>query len=259
MAARRRRRIITAMMRTAIILTAITTLTMTIAEEALFHLMSLLSPAYPVGAFAHSSGLEWAVAADWVTGRAALEDWLRVVIGEGAGWNDAVLLSAAHRASALGDRRGLAAVGELAAAAHPALERRIEALSQGEAFRRIAVATLPAGATALLHEVPEGTLAYPVAVGIVAAGQGIALALTLTGYLHALLGNLVSAGQRLIPLGQTDGQAAILALKPVVLEVVQRVLTLPAGDPFDHLGSAAILADFASIRHETQYTRLFRT
>ena len=228
-------------------------------EEALYDLMSWLSPAYPVGAFAHSSGLEWAVAAGWVTSRAALEEWLETLLECGAGWSDAVLLSAAHHAVTARDRRKLADVAELAAAAHPSQERRVEALSQGEAFRCIAAATLPESATALLDGVPEGTLAYSVAVGSVAAAQGIDLASALTAYLHAYVGNLVSAGQRLIPLGQTDGQVAILALKPLVLATVERALALEDGDPFDRLGSAAILADCATIWHETQYTRLFRT
>jgi len=213
-------------------------------EEALYDLMSWLSPAYPVGAFAHSSGLEWAVAAGWVTSRAALEEWLETLLECGAGWSDAVLLSAAHHAVTARDRRKLADVAELAAAAHPSQERRVEALSQGEAFRCIAAATLPESATALLDGVPEGTLAYSVAVGSVAAAQGI---------------DLASALQRLIPLGQTDGQVAILALKPLVLATVERALALEDGDPFDRLGSAAILADCATIWHETQYTRLFRT
>lgn len=232
---------------------------MMMSEEALYYLMSWLSPAYPVGAFAHSSGLEWAVAAGWVTSGAALEEWLETLLKNGAGWNDAVLLSAAHRATAARDRRKLTDLAELAAAAHPSQERRVEALSQGEAFRRIAAATLPESATALLDGVPEGALAYSVAVGSVAAAQGIGLASTLTAYLHATTGNLVSAAQRLIPLGQTDGQAAILALKSVVLGTVERALALEEGDPFDQLGSAAIFADLASIWHETQYTRLFRT
>lgn len=232
---------------------------MTEADDALYHLLSWLSPAYPVGAFAHSNGLEWAVAAGWITGRTELEAWLGDVLVRGAGWNDAVLFAAAHRAATTKDRAALRAVAELAAAAHPSQERRVEALSQGEAFRRIAAATLPGESCVLLTDVPENEIAYAVAVAIVTAGWAIGLPAALTAYLHGFVANLVSAGQRLVPLGQTDGQLAMLALKPTVHDTVARAAALPEGDPFPFLGSATWLADSASIWHETQYTRLFRT
>jgi urease accessory protein len=232
---------------------------MTMAEEALYHLLSWLSPAYPVGAFAHSSGIEWAVGAGWIEDRQTLEDWLRDVLSEGAAWNDAVLLTAAHRATCAGDRTALDGIVALAAALHPSLERRTESLSQGDAFRRIATATMAEHPFDRADAVPDGELAYPVAVGMLAAAYGIGLAATLTAYLHGYLGNLVSAGQRLVPLGQTDGQTAIMALKPVVLAAIERAIALPDGDPFPFLGSATFAADLASMWHETQYTRLFRT
>jgi urease accessory protein len=231
----------------------------TMAEDALYHLMSWMSPAYPVGAFAHSSGLEWAVDAGWVTNRAELENWLRTVLESGAGWNDAALFAAAHRAAMARDRATLGQIAELAAALYPSSERRVESLSQGGAFRRAAAATMPVGAFQLLDEVDEEETAYPIAVAVLAAGQHIVPAVALTAYLHGYSANLVSAGQRLIPLGQTDAQATMLALKPIVLDVVERAVALPPGDPFRFLGSAAILADAASMWHETQYTRLFRT
>ncbi|HEX4192896.1 MAG TPA: urease accessory protein UreF [Stellaceae bacterium] len=237
----------------------VTAIRMMMAEEGLYHLLSWLSPAYPVGAFAHSSGLEWAIGAGWVDDRRALEDWLGDVLTRGAGWNDAVLVTAAHRAASASDRSTLVGIAELAAAAHPSHERRIESLAQGDAFRRIASATLPENTTMLLDDIAEGEIAYPIAVATLAAGHGIGLAATLTAYLHGMVGNLVSAGQRLIPLGQTDGQTAIMTLKPVVLATVQRAITIPVGDPFPFLGSATLTADLASMWHETQYTRLFRT
>jgi urease accessory protein len=226
---------------------------------SLYRLLSWLSPSYPVGAFTHSGGLEWAVEAGWVRRRADLEDWIAGLLDHGMGWSDAVLFTAAHRAVIRQDGPGLAAVAELAAAAHPSKERRIEALSQGEAFRRIAAVTLPAEALAPLAAVREGELAYPVAVAALVAAAGIGPAPSLTAYLHAFLANLVSAGQRLVPLGQIDGQTAIQTLAPVVLAVVARALALPGTDPFDHLGGACWSADLASMLHETQYTRLFRT
>ncbi len=231
----------------------------TMAESALYDLLSWLSPGFPVGAFAHSNGLEWAIDAGWVTDRAALEAWLAILLEEGAGWNDAVLFTYAHRAVENEDRGALHAVAELAAAAHPSLERRIEALSQGAAFLRIARATAAAPALSLLDDWPESELAYCVAVGTLAAGHGIDLVAALTAYLHGFVANLVSAAQRLVPLGQTDGQRAIAALKPAVARTVRRAAALPDDDPFRALASATLRADLASMLHETQYTRLFRT
>jgi urease accessory protein len=102
-------------------------------------------------------------------------------------------------------------------------------------------------------------LCYPIIVTVLAQSHGIALTPSLTAYLHGLVSNLTSAAQRLIPLGQTDGQIAIASLEPAVAELVAWATSLGEGDPFDTLASATLMADFASLAHETQYTRLFRT
>ena len=101
----------------------------------------------------------------------------------------------------------------------------------------------------------DGPVAYPVAVGVTAAGHGIAIEPALSAYLHAVTANLISAGVRLIPLGQTDGQRLLAALEPIVASTAARALITP----LDQIGSAAFRADIASMRHETQYTRLFRS
>jgi urease accessory protein len=228
-------------------------------ENALYHLLTWLSPSYPVGAFAHSSGIEWAVEVGWIKDRASLETWLEAVLTQGAAWNDAVLFVHAYRAALAGDHATLADVAELAAAAHPAAERRLESLAQGVAFRRIALATVAETQAAALANCGDDDLAYPIAVASLSAGHRVALDAALTAYFHALIANLVSAAQRLVPLGQTDGQKAILALAPIVAQTIQRAIALPTGDPFSFLGSTTWMADLAAMAHETQYTRLFRT
>jgi urease accessory protein len=224
--------------------------------EALYRLMTWLSPAYPIGAFCHSSGLEWAVEARWVTDRISTQSWVETWLNHGGGWNDAVLFTHAYRAAAAQSRERLDAVAALAAVAHPSAERRLEQLSQGAAFRR---AALDSGAAPAFFVAPGGEISYPVAVAAMAAGHGIDLPFALTASLHASTGNLVSAAQRLVPLGQTDAQLIIEGLRPSVVAVVARAMALGDGDPFDALGGASVLADLASIFHETQYTRLFRT
>jgi urease accessory protein len=217
--------------------------------------MAWLSPAYPVGAFSYSSGIEWAVEAGDITDAESLRRWLAVVIGQGGAFCDAVFLVQAHRAVAADDRKALRVVAELAAAFAPSKERHLETTAQGRAFVEATRAAWPCDPLERLLKAWDGPVAYPVAVGVTAAGHGIALEATLPAYLHALAANLISAGVRLIPLGQTEGQRLLAALEPVVAAAAQRALATKVDD----IGGAALRADIASMKHETQYTRLFRS
>jgi urease accessory protein len=231
----------------------------TMAEGALFDLLSWMSPAWPIGAFAHSSGLEWAVEAGHVTDRASTQAWIGDLIDHGGLWNDAVIFTFSHRASAAGDGQRLAEIAELAVAMLTSHERHLEATAQGAAFRRIAASTASVLSLALLAEIEDEELSYPVAAACMFAGHGIALAPALTAFLHGAAANLVSAAQRLVPLGQTDGQLVLRALRDPILEAAKRAGALPDGDPFEAMGGACLSADIACMAHETQYTRLFRT
>jgi urease accessory protein len=223
-----------------------------IMGPALYRLMAWLSPAFPVGAFSYSSGIEWAVEAGDVSDAATLRDWLTVMLGEGAGFCDGVLLVHAYRAVHATDE--LSAVAELAAAFTPTRERFLETSAQGNAFVEASRASWPCAALEQL--VQYGCpIAYPVAVGVAAAGHGVPLEQALPAYLQALLSNWTSAGIRLVPLGQTDGQRILAALEDRVAAAAERALAAS----LDDLGSAAFRTDLASARHETQYTRLFRS
>jgi urease accessory protein len=222
---------------------------------ALYRLMAWLSPAYPVGAFSYSSGIEWAVESGDIKDAETLRAWLAVMIGEGSGFCDAALFVHAHRAIAANDTAGLRAVAELAAALVPSKERLLETTTQGRAFLEATRAAWPCQALARLDAAWDGAVALPVAVGIACAGHGIACEPALHAFLHALTANWISAGVRLIPLGQSDGQRVLAALEPVVAATATRALKTP----LDDVGSSALRADLASMRHETQYTRLFRS
>jgi urease accessory protein len=217
--------------------------------------MAWLSPAYPVGAFSYSSGIEWAVENGDIVDAASFRRWLDVIIASGSAFCDAVLFVHAHRAAAADDANALTAVAELAAAFVPSKERHLETSAQGRAFVEATRAAWPCAALDRLAQAWDGPVAYPVAVGVAAAGHGITLEPALSAYLHAVTANLISAGVRLIPLGQTEGQRLLAALEPVVATTVARALTMP----LDQIGGAAFRADIASMRHETQYTRLFRS
>jgi urease accessory protein len=226
-----------------------------VSAAALYRLQAWLSPAYPVGAFSFSSGLEWAVEAGDLTDAASLQRWIAVILSEGGGFCDAVFFVHAHRAIGRGDDTALAAVAQLAVAFAPSKERHLETTAQGGAFLAATRAAWPCAALDRLAAAWPGACAYPVAVAAAAAGHGIAVAPALTAFLHAFAANLISAGVRLIPLGQTDGQRVLAALEPVIAATAARGLATP----LDAVGSAAFRADLASLRHETQYTRLFRS
>jgi urease accessory protein len=229
---------------------------MTASEgAALYRLMTWLSPAFPVGAFSYSSGIEWAVEAGDITDAAALRDWLAAMLAEGSGFCDGVFLAQAHRAVSRHDDAALRETAELAAAFVPSRERQLETTTQGRAFIEIARSAWSCEGLDEVIAACDGPIVYPVAVGLVSAAHAIPLAPAMHGFLHALVSNWISAGARLIPLGQTDSQRVLAALEPVVVSTAKRALE----SGLDDLASATFRADLASLRHESQYTRLFRS
>jgi len=226
-----------------------------VGAAALYRLMAWLSPAYPVGAFSYSSGIEWAVEARDIDDAETLRRWLVVAIAEGGGFADAVFFTHAHRAIVADDDTALRAVAELAAAFVSSKERFLETTAQGRAFIEASRAAWPCAALARLDAAWGGPVALPVGVGVACAGHAIAAEPAIHAFLHALVANWISAGVRLVPLGQTDGQRVLAALEPVVAAAAQRALATP----LDEIGTCAFRADLAGMRHETQYTRLFRS
>jgi urease accessory protein len=222
---------------------------------ALYRLMTWLSPAYPTGAFSYSSGLEWAVEVRDIINAETLRAWLALTIGEGGGFCDAVFFAHAYRAIDDGDEPALRNAADLALAFAPSKERHLETTAQGRAFLDTTRAAWPSPALDRLQALAGEGVALPVAVGVACAGHGVALAPAMQCYLHASAANLISAGVRLIPLGQSDGQRVLAALEPVVAATGARALVTP----LDDVVSGAMRADLASMHHETQYTRLFRS
>jgi urease accessory protein len=210
-------------------------------------LLTWLSPAFPTGAYAYSHGLEWAVETKDLRDEHTAAEWLRDVLAHGAGRSDTILLRHAHRARTPAD---LAEIAALAAASQPCAERRTETLAQGTAF---ALAAAVWGAPLLAAQ--PGQVAYPVALGALAAAHDVPEGDAAIGLLHAFSANLVSAAVRLVPLGQTAGLRILAALAPVLAEIAVET----ADATLDDIGGACFRSDIAAMRHETQYTRLFRT
>ncbi|MGD1932907.1 MAG: urease accessory protein UreF [Candidatus Phaeomarinobacter sp.] len=221
----------------------------------LYKLMAWLSPSYPVGAFTYSHGLEWLVEERSITDASDLVNWIGFLVQHGSGRNDSILFSATYAATKVQDMPALHRIAALAFSLTASRERALETLSQGDAFARVTKDTWQSSTLKQLHEDGCETVAYPVAVAITACDHGIDVAPAMDAYIHGFVANLVSAGVRLIPLGHTDGQKAMIALKTSVEDASRNAL----GMTLDDLGSSAFLADIAAMKHETQYTRLFRT
>ena len=202
-----------------------------------------LSPAFPVGAYSHSHGLEAAVQSGSVHDATTLGDWVETVIRHGSGKSDALFLSAAYRA---GTPARLWEVDAIARAFAPSKERLVEAVQQGTAFSK---------AVAAAWDLDASDLTYPVAVGGAARAQDLPQDSVAQFYLHAFLSNLVGAGMRMSVLGQTAGQTLIRDLSPLCISIAEDT----KHGNLDDLSGTAFLADIASMKHETQYSRIFRT
>ncbi len=230
--------------------TAICTMMTTIITDQakLLRLMAWLSPAFPTGAYAYSHGLEWAVDAGDIKDGPSLELWLSDLLRFGSGRNDAILARCAHRAAR--DPAALADIAEMARAICAGAERLGETIGQGNAFLLAARPWTPGDFLAGL-----GDIAYPVAVGALSGRHAIAEDDMAGALLQAFASNLISAAVRLVPLGQTTGLLVLAALEPVIIATEAET----NGASLDDLGGLAFRADLASLRHETQYTRLFRS
>lgn len=200
------------------------------------------SPAFPVGAFAYSHGLEWAIDAGDVTNTEQSKAWISDVLRHGAGWNDSLFLGAAYRAGST----DVDEIDAMSRAFSASAERLKETRLQGEAFCDIIAKVWAADLKGLT---------YPVAVGRAARLQGLPLELATQFYLQAFMANLAAVTMRLVPLGQTEGQRMIREMTPLCSQVAAQASCAA----LDDLGSSAFLSDIASMKHETQYSRIFRT
>lgn len=225
-----------------------------VAGSALHRLLAWTSPSYPIGSFTYSHGLETAVEDGRVRTATDVVAYVEAVLARGGGWVDAVLF--VHAWNAAGDAAAFDEVSELAAAFRGSAETALEARQQGASF--LAVTRKAWGHPALdAFAVRNGDwpVAHCAVLALACAAHGVPLEPALHAMLHATAANLVSAGVRLVPLGQTDGQLALAALTPLVADIAARALVTP----LDDLGTAAPALELASIAHETLYTRLFRS
>ena len=215
----------------------------TTEPRQLLQLLAFMSPAFPVGGFAYSHGLERAIDDGTVTSGDDVRNWIESLLVHGSGWNDAVLFAAAYDA----DDEGQAQIDELALALAASRERALETSDLGQSFLK-AAAVFSSGARCDLQ-------VYPVAVAATCKILGIEKRAGLLAYLQAFTNNLIAVAVRLVPLGQSKGLEIMAALMPVIAATTERAL----GASLDDLGSSTLLSDISAMRHETQYSRVFRS
>jgi urease accessory protein len=227
-------------------------------QLALLRLQSWLSPAFPTGSYSYSHGLEWAVEAGYIKDRETLVDWLEADLCYGSVRNEAIFFCEAWCSARDNDFAKLLEIAELAAAFRGTSEFALESSQQASAcratLRRVWPNRLLDSLSQLLSE-REVPFVLSVILGVRSAREDVPISLALPAFLQSYVANSVTAGVRLIPLGQTDGQLAIAELEEAVLTVSARARNATMED----LGSAAFMVDLASVAHQTQYTRLFRS
>ncbi len=214
---------------------------MTGTANALLTLAQWLSPAFPLGGFAYSHGLEAAIAGGEIGERGDVEIWIADVLAHGSGRADAVLLIAAMAPGA--DHAGLAARARALAATR---ERWNETIAQGTAFTQTVNA---------LQDCDDPPAALPVAVGRAAAALDVAPVQVAALYLQAFASNLALAAVRFVPLGQTEGQGIVARLRPLIL----RVAAEAEETSVDAISTSVPGADLAAMAHETMDVRIFKT
>lgn len=233
------------------ITTTITTMTET---QTALRLQSWFSPAFPIGAFSYSHGLEPAIEGGIVRDRASLVAWLETLLADGSARIDARFFAAGWRAAP--DATAAAALAPEAAAWIPTAELLLESEHQGDAFLSTVRSGWPAPPLDAFAEALDGRPTLGLAAGFAAGVHGAPLGLALPLYLQAFVANVVSAGVRLVPLGQTDGQKAVAALEAAVSRAAAAAI---ADEAMDGLWTATPAHDIHSMRHETQYARIFRS
>ena len=205
-------------------------------------MMAWLSPAYPIGSYSFSHGLEQAIESKIVSDKESLFDWLSQILAFGSGRNDAIFLANAYRSS----KENLLHIAELAEAFSGTKERHLETVQQGVAFAKV---------TSSVYGIAIPPVPLPIAVGYASRIENIDLKKLLPLYLHAFIANLISVAVRFIPIGQTDGQIILCRLFGNIEDISKQTIDLN----LDDLGNSCFLNDIGSMRHEIMKTRIYRS
>lgn len=215
-------------------------------------LYQLISPALPIGGFTYSQGLEWAVETRWVHDRQTLEDWLASLLANSIATLDLPILLRLQLAFSDADHDGVERWSHYLLACRETLELRTEERQRGAALAKL-LPSLEVDIPAGLEKAVAGSQVAGMALA--ASHWGIPAEKTCAGYAWSVLESAVTAGVKLVPLGQTHGQQLVKALA----ENIPSAIAHAASIRDDDIGSSTPAQAIASSRHETQYTRLFRS
>lgn len=213
---------------------------MALSPQHLLTLTQWLSPAFPVGAFAYSHGLEATVQTGDVRCAETFAEWLDLVLRYGAGRNDAILIRLSAQTEAP------AALDKLNRALQPAASRLLETEKMGGALCQ----TVGQVWSTMPHD-----LTYPVALGQALRLNKIPVQPAVQLALHAFASHLTSAATRLVPLGQTEAQRVLHKTTPTCLSIAEETQDATRHD----LGTAPLLSDIRAMQHDTLYSRTFRS
>jgi urease accessory protein len=229
---------------------------------SLLRLLQLSSSTLPVGAYSYSEGLELLVETQRLTSAAALQDWMTQELRYGAMRIEASIMLRAYHATLAQDTAALLAWNHWWSAARDTEELRLQSWQMGRSLLRLFLDLDDPNPTervdktwSALGELFGQECNFAIAFGIVAAAWHIEPTAALLGYLQSWSTNLVSAGIKLIPLGQTAGQQLLLNLEQELYTAAEIILTLPD----DALESCGWGLSLASMAHESLYSRLFRS
>jgi urease accessory protein len=228
--------------------------------SSLLSLLQLVSPALPVGAYSYSEGLETFVQTEQIQDSVTLEQWLTQELCYGVIRVEAAVLVRAYRAAIDSDLAQLQAWNQWLSAFRETEEIREQSWQMGRSLVRLLKALPPEQALhhTLLTELTnsaDASLNFAIGFAIAAASWQIELPETVLGYLQSWAANLVNAGVRLVPLGQTQGQQILFNLQAQINQTGSEVLQLN-----DHqLECCSWGSSMASMQHETLYSRLFRS
>jgi len=204
--------------------------------------MAWLSPSFPLGAFAYSHGLEFEISEGNVSTSEELYEWLKDILRFGSVWNDLVLFCNSYKT----DVNSLNELSDIAKAFAQSKERYYETIEMGNAFSKI---------ISSIEGVYLKGMPLPIIMGYIAKIENVSLPYILPLYAHSFISNLISVSIRLLPLGQTDAQKLLFSLFPIIDDVSKEALKSNIGD----MRNKCVLADLASMKHETLKVRLFKS
>ena len=218
----------------------------------LFNLLTIVNPSYPIGSFSYSHGLEWSIQEKEITDKKSLFEWLQTILYEGSLWSDSVIFYHAYKSLKSKNYSKFKKISDLSLTIQPSKERYMESVMQGNAFIKI---TKDISNYDLKDYNLRSDISLPIAFSVACDLHKLNFDDCLTGFLHSNISNLISAGIRLIPLGQTEGQKLLNELSDSIITIIPKVKKAK----ISRIGNCCWRSDISSMKHETQYTRIFRS